>query len=167
MKNMNRNSILIVIVIVIEISLCSFAVNMVRLYELLKRTITTFGGFYYRHTDFEDATILLKEDTTVILSTDLTTVGVFTLGFDTISTITLNLYPEFVTEIYDYVRNGKLREARDTNDKLYRRIKDLVGDFTTTDWIEKFKYEFDKKTDIKVGGLRKPRITYDFFKKMY
>lgn len=141
--------------------------NMVRLCELMKRSITTFAGFYYRHTDIKEATILLKEDITVIMNTDVTLVGVLTLGFDAITTMTLNLYPEFVTEIYDYVLNGKLRDARDTNDKLYRRIKDLVGDLTTTDWIEKFKYEFDKKTDIKVGELRKPRITYDFFKKTY
>lgn len=143
---------------------------MVRMYDLLKRTITTFTGFYYRYTDIEVATILLKEDTTVIIDTDLIFLGVLTLGFDTISTITMHLYPEFITEIYDYVFTGKFREARDTTDKYYRRIKDMVGDYTkltTTDWVEKFKYEFDKKTDIKVGELRKPRITFDFFKRKY
>lgn len=133
----------------------------------MQRTVPNFVGTYYRYTDIEHATTLLKAGQYIILSTDTILTGVLTLGFDAISSITMNLYPENVTEIYDMVLNGKLREARDTNDKLYRRIKDVLGDETTADWVEVMKLEFNKKTDIKVGELRKPRITYDRYNKKY
>lgn len=137
------------------------------MHTLMQRTVPNFVGTYYRHNDIEHATCLLKEGHTIILGTDTTLVGVLTLGFDAISSITMNLYPETVTEIYEMVLNGKLREARDSNDKLYRRIKDVLGNETSVDWVELMKMEFNKKTGIKVGELRKPRITYDLYNKKY
>lgn len=140
--------------------------NTLRLYDLLKRNITNFDGIYYRDTNIELATDLLKEGYNIILSTDTILPGVLTLGFEAISSITFNLFPEQIIEIYNLILNGKLREARDLNDKLYRRIKDTIGN-VTTDRIEKFKIEFNKKVDFKVGETRKPRITYDWWNKKY
>jgi len=134
--------------------------NLLRLYELLQRVVPNFNGVYYRHTNIEAATNLLKEGHNIILSTDTILVGVLALGFETISSITLNLYPEQVTEIYEYVLNGKLREARETNDKLYHRIKGVVAQ-QTFDWVELLRKEFNKLTDFKVGGTRKPIITWN------
>jgi dihydrodipicolinate synthase/N-acetylneuraminate lyase len=134
--------------------------NLLRLFELLQRVVPNFDGIYYRHTNIETATNLLKEGHNIILSTDTILVGVLSLGFDAISSITLNLFPENVTEIYDLVLNGKLREARETNDKLYHRIKTVVAQ-QTLDWVELTKAEFNKITDIKVGGTRKPTITWN------
>ena len=138
--------------------------NLIRLYDLLHRTIPNFDGIYYRHTDIELATNLLKEGHNVILSTDTILVGVLSLGFDAISSISLNLFPENVTEIYDLVLNAKLREAREVNDKLYRRIKDVVTP-EENDWIKSMKLEFNKKVDFKIGEVRKPRVTVNWFNK--
>jgi len=140
--------------------------NILRLYDLLKRNVPSFDGIYYRHTDIELATNLLKEGYNIILSTDTILPGVLTLGFEAISSITLNLFPEQIIEIYNMILNGKLREARDLNDKLYRHIRDVLGN-VTTDWIEHLKIEFNKKVDFKVGEIRKPHITYDWWNKKY
>ncbi|XP_031634410.1 N-acetylneuraminate lyase B-like [Contarinia nasturtii] len=138
----------------------SVRLNLLRLYELLHSAIPNFDGIYYRHTNIEAATNLLKEGHNIILSTDTILVGVLTLGFETISSISLNLYPEHVTEIYEYVLNGKWREARETNDKLFHRIKGVVAQ-QTFDWVELLKREFNKMADFKVGETRKPTITWN------
>lgn len=133
--------------------------NLLHLYELLHRAIPNFNGIYYRHTNIEATTNLLKEGYNVIVCTDTILVGVLSLGFETISSITLNLYPENVIEIYDHALNGKWHEARETNDKLYHRIKSVVAQ-QSYDWIELTKAEFNKIVDFKVGGTRKPIITW-------
>jgi len=133
--------------------------NLLRLYELLKRTVTNFDGIYYRATNIEIATQILKENYNIILATDTILVGVLSLGFEAISSISLNLFPENLLEIYDLVLNGKLREARELNDKLFLRIKDIVTK-ESFDWVELFKREFNKRIDFKMGDVRKPRITW-------
>lgn len=137
---------------------------MIRLYDLLQRSIPNFDGIYYRHTDIEIATYLLKEGYNIILSTDTILVGVLSLGFDGISSIAMNLFPEIVTEIYDLVLNAKLREAREVNDKFYHRIREVVA-LQTQDWVGSMKLEFNKKADFKIGELRKPHITFDWWNK--
>lgn len=137
--------------------------NLLRMYELMKRDVPNFDGIYYRHTDIEVATNLLKEGHNIIVATDTCLLGVLALGFEAISSISSNLFAENVIEIYECVLNSKLREARELNDKLYRRIRDIVTP-DTNDWIERMKIEFNKKTDFKIGELRKPRITWNWWK---
>lgn len=139
-------------------------VNLVRLTELLQRAYPNYSGVYYRHTNIELANTLLKEGHNVILSTDTILSGVLTLGFETISAITLNIYPEHVIEIYDNILNSKYREAREKDDKLYRQIKDIVA-HKTQGWVELMKYEFNKKVDFKLGETRRPRTTYNYYMK--
>lgn len=133
--------------------------NLIRVNELIQRTITNWSGIYYRDTNIEVANDLLKQGGHIILTTDTILSGVLTLGFDAISSIAYNIFPENVTEIYDLVINTKLREASEINDKLYHRIKDILTG--TVDWIEVLKHELNKKVDFKVGELRKPRITWN------
>lgn len=144
----------------------SIKVNLIRVYDLLHRSVPNFDGIYYRHTNIELATYLLKENYNIILSTDTILVGVLSLGFEAISSIALNLFPENITEIYDLVLNAKLREAREVNDKLYRKIKDVVT-LEKTDWVESMKLEFNKKVDFKIGEVRKPRTTTNLWNKKY
>lgn len=136
--------------------------NLIRVYELIQRTVPNFVGIYYRHTNIEVANDLLKLGVNIILTTDTILSGVLTLGFDAISSIVYNIYPENVHEIYDLVLNTKLREATEINDKLYNRIKTILTG--TVDWIEVLKHELNKKVDFKVGELRKPRITWNVTK---
>jgi len=140
--------------------------DLLRLYDLLKRTVTNFDGIYYRYTNIELATKLLKENYNIILATDTILVGVLSLGFEAISSISLNLFPEDLLEIYNLVLNGKLREARELNDKLYIRIKEIVTT-ESLDWVELFKREFNKRTDFKIGDVRIPRITWTPWNRQY
>lgn len=139
-------------------------VNLLRLYELLDRAYPNYSGVYYRYTNLELATTLLKEGYNIILSTDTILSGALTLGFETISAITLNLYPEYVIEIYENIRSSKYREARESDDKLYRRIKEIVAG-KTYGWVEIMKTEFNKKVDFKIGETRRPRTTYNYYMK--
>lgn len=138
--------------------------NIIRAYDLLKRAIPNFDGIYYSHTNIELATNLLKEGYNIIINTDTILVGVLSLGFDAISSITINLYPENITEIYDLVINAKLREAREVYDKLYRRINDVIHT-QTHDWVESMKLEFNKNAGFIIGELRKPHITWNWWDK--
>lgn len=106
----------------------------------------------------------MKEGYNIILSTDTILSGALTLGFETISAITLNLYPEYVIEIYENIRSSKFREARESDDKLYRRIKEIVSG-KTYGWVEIMKTEFNKKVDFKIGETRRPRTTYNYYMK--
>lgn len=132
---------------------------MLRLNELLQRSVTNFSGFYYRHTNLEIAQDLLKDGVNVIIATDTILTGVLVLGFDAISSVILNLFPENILEIHNFILNSKLREARELNEKLYRRIKDVIHS-PTADWIEVMKLELNKKVDFKMGSLRKPHLTW-------
>lgn len=137
---------------------------MLRLYELLDRAYPNFSGVYYRHTNLELANTLLKEGYKIILSTDTILSGALILGFETISAITLNIFPEYVTEIYENVLNSKYREARENDEKLYRRIKDIVAN-KPYGWVELMKTEFNKKVDFKIGETRRPHTTYNYYMK--
>lgn len=133
----------------------------------MQKAVPNFTGTFYRHNDIEHAHNLLKEGHKIIMATDTILIGVLSLGFDAISSVSMNLFPENVTQIYEMVLNGKLREAADYNDKLYRRIKDVLGQETSVDWVGHMKLEFNKKSGINVGELRKPHITYDWYNKMH
>lgn len=138
--------------------------NLLRLVDLLERAYPNYSGVYYRHTNIELANALLKEGHHIILSTDTILTGVLTLGFETISAITLNIYPEHVTEIYEFIQNSKYREARERDEKLYRQIRDIIA-HKDQGWVELMKSEFNKKVDFKIGETRRPRTTYNQYMK--
>lgn len=134
------------------------------MHELIQRSVPNFSGLYYRHSNLEIAQDLLKEGLNIIICTDTILTGILSLGFDAISSIALNIFPENILEIYDLILNGKLRDARELNDKLYHRIKDVVGS-PTVDWIEVLKLELNKKLDINLSVLRKPHTTWNWGRK--
>lgn len=127
--------------------------------DLLQRSVPNFSGFFYRHTNIEQAYDLLKDGVNLIIATDTILPGILTLGFEAIASVALNVFPENTVEIYDLMLNGKIREARDANDKLQRRIKDISHNHLT-DPIEVMKLELNKKVDWKLGELRRPRLTW-------
>lgn len=134
--------------------------NLVRFHNLVLRSVNNYSGIYYRDTNIELVEDLLKFGAHLILSTDTILVGALALGVDAISSITLNVYPENIVEIYELILNNKLHEARELNNKLYLRIRDIVTD-PTIDWVELFKVEFNKRIDIKIGHVRRPQITFN------
>lgn len=127
--------------------------------RIVEKELPMFAGLYYAH-DYIDRVMLLKEKLpyyNYIISTGTSFEGYFTQGFEAISTIVMNVYPEMVKESYDYLKDFKLREAMMVRDKLYKRIFDTIRLDTDVDLVDIMKKEMNKT--LTVGPLRKPKTT--------
>jgi len=134
--------------------------DLVRFCELAEQHINTFCGIEYAHGDLAEGVTLLKQGRNVLLGCDTVLAGALTLGFDAAILTTLNIVPEFVINIYDYVFANKLREAQDAQVKLNHRVWEITnhGKF---DWLESMKTEFNKiNTVFQCGPWRKPTFFY-------
>lgn len=135
--------------------------NLLRFYELIEKSCPNFRGIFYRHSDIEMAYDLLKTGCHLIMCSDTLFTGLKSLGFDGFCSISLNLWPERVMEIYDYMCHWKLREAYEVHNKLCDCIREICNNkLTYCDWVEAFKLKFTKVVDFNVGGLRQPRCTW-------
>lgn len=136
---------------------------MWRLYDLAEKEIPTFGGIYFADSKFDHALETLRTDRTVILGSGQTVLGALTLGFVAISHPMINIFPEWFVELYDHVRNYRLKEAIVVQDKIFKRIRDT---FThDEDLIVKSKTVFNTlNLGFKVGATRKPVWTQSMFR---
>ena len=131
--------------------------SMTRFWDLVEREIQNFAGIYYAHHNLDEATTLLKQNRYVIYVADNTLIGALALGFDTIASTLLNICPEYLVEIYENIRNNKLREAMAAQEKLNKRILDIYR--PGFDWVQIWKNEMNKvHGDIKVNVTRKPHL---------
>lgn len=127
---------------------------------MLEKHCGTFCGIIYRCTDVEVAVDLLRDKHKVIVACDRALSGYMALGFDTFVCCTLNVVPQWITEIYDEMSHHKLYEARACQSKLTRRCKEIRnGD--TCGWIDTMKHEFNQiNQTIACGDVRMPQCTY-------
>lgn len=135
------------------------AVDLLRLLRLAEKELPMLAGLYYAH-DYIDRVMLLKEKLpyfNYIIGTGTSIEGHLVQGFEAISMIAMNLYPEMIKELYDRLKDFKLREAMLVRDKLVKRIFDTMRLDTDVDLVEIMKKEMSKT--LNMGPLRKPRTT--------
>ena len=93
----------------------------------IEKEIPTFAGFYWADDHIDKVTYLKHKlpDYHYIIGVGSTLMGFMSEGFDAISMTAMNLYPEMVKELYDYMMGYKLHEAYLLKEKLIKRIYDL------------------------------------------
>lgn len=134
-------------------------VCMTRCWELLTKAIPNFRGCLWGGDDITTAHNLLKDGCHIIMCHDTLLTGCKMLGFETFCCVTMNIWPERVKEIYDFMCTNKFREAYNTHTKLCDDIRGLLRN-QTCDFVEVFKLHCNKVCDINLGGVRKPQCTW-------
>lgn len=128
--------------------------------RLVERDIPMLAGLYYTH-DYIDRVMLLKEKLphfNYIIGTGTSIEGHLVQGFEAISMIAMNICPELIKDIYERLKEFKLREALMTRDKMVKRIFDTIRVDTDLDFVEIMKKETSKT--LNMGPLRKPKTTF-------
>lgn len=118
-------------------------VDMIRFYDMMERSMTTFCGIKYTCDKLEKACDLLKEGRNILMCGDKCFLGCCALGFDAFCLTAINIWPEMICEIYDCMLNCKFREARDIYWKMMRRIKEITLK-EKCDYTDKMRLEFNK-----------------------
>lgn len=128
---------------------------MWRLYDLAEKDISNFGGIYYADFNLDHAVDTWKADRTIILGVGKTFLGAQSLGFEALSVTAMNLYPDSFVELYEHIRNYRLKEAQVVQERIFKRIQEILTH--DEDYIVKMKAEFNKlNLGFKVGVTRKP-----------
>lgn len=134
---------------------------MYRFMKLMEKETQMFAGLYYAD-DRIDRVSFLKEklsDFHYIIGTGTSFMGYMAEGFDAISMTTMNLYPEMIKEMYDYMLNYKVNDAFLVKQKFIKRVVDLFRTDMHMDWLSMMKMEMDKIVPLKMGKTRKPQTT--------
>lgn len=130
---------------------------MPRFCELAEKEIPNFAGIQYVHTDLDEGIASLKQNRTIIWGMDTILLGALVHGFEAFALPFLNIVPETIVEVYEYVRNNKLNDAMSAQQKLNLGINDICK--RGGDWTFLLKKEFNKIVrDFKVGLTRKPNL---------
>lgn len=127
--------------------------------RLVEKELPMFAGLYYAH-DYMDRVMLLKEKMphyNYIIGTGTSMEGHLVQGFEAVSMIAMNICPDLVKDVYDRLREFKLREAMMSRDKMVKRIFDMMRLDTDVDLVETMKKEMNKT--LNMGPMRKPRTT--------
>lgn len=93
----------------------------------IEKEIPTFAGFYWADDHIDKVTYLKHKftDYHYIVGIGSTVMGFMTEGFDSISMTAMNIYPEILKELYEYMMGYKLHEAYLLREKMIKRIYDL------------------------------------------
>lgn len=123
--------------------------------DLAEKEIPSFCGLKYTNGNMEDGVACLKNGRTVFLGADTILTGAMSLGFDCAILTTLNLFPEYAIQIFEYMRTNKWQEARTVQNKMNKRIWEICP--RGADWVETMKTEFNRTSiAFKAGPCRKP-----------
>lgn len=131
---------------------------MPRFVDMITKYVKNFNGIFYGHTDIVMALELLKTNHHIIITHETLLLGLKTLGFDTFSFISMNIWPDRFKEIIDLLNNYKLREAIDVHTKLIDNFRNVFKN-QMFDYVDILKLKFNKIVDFTVGGVRKPFVT--------
>lgn len=130
-------------------------VYMPRFCDLAEKEIPNFCGLKYTSGNMEEGVACLKKGRCLFLGADTILTGALALGFDSAILTTLNMFPEYSIEIYEYMRNNKWHEAMTVQKKMNKKIWEICP--RGGDWVETMKTEFNKiNTTFKIGPCRKP-----------
>lgn len=131
---------------------------MPRFVDLVSKYVNNFSGILYGDTDIVVAQELLREGYHVIIAHETLLLGLKSLGFDTFSFISLNIWPDRYKEIIELLNNYKLREAIDIHYKLVDSLREIFKN-QMLDYVEILKLRLNKIVDFNLGGVRKPILT--------
>lgn len=91
-----------------------------------EKCISNFAGLKYTSGDLDGAIACLKLNRSVFLGCDTILVGALVQGFDSAIMTTLSIYPELANEIVTLLKCDKVSDARNVQQTLNRRIKDIL-----------------------------------------
>lgn len=102
-------------------------VNVAEFMEKAKKEIATFYGIKYTSGDLEKGVACLKHGQ-VFLGSDIVLAGALALGFTSTIMTTLNICPELSIKVAEFLKNGKVKEAREYQYKLNDEIADILSE---------------------------------------
>lgn len=129
---------------------------------MVEKEIPTFAGFYWADDHIDKLTFLKHKmpEYHYIVGVGSTMMGFMAEGFDAISMTAMNLYPEMMKELYEYMMNYKMHEAYMFKEKMTKKIYDMFQmNNQNMDWLMMMKMEMDKMHPWKMGPMRKPKMT--------
>lgn len=86
--------------------------------------------------------------------------GYLAEGFEAFSMTAMNVFPEMIKELYDYMMNNKYDQALIVKKKMTKRIYDMFRMDMDMDWMTVMKMEMEKMYPMmKMGPIRKPKMT--------
>lgn len=130
--------------------------------KLMEKETTMFAGLFWAD-DRIDKVVFLKEkmpDYLYIIAPGSSILGYMGEGFDAFSMTAMNIFPELIKQLYEYMLNYKLNDAYLLKKKLTKSIFDLWTYDSRMDWMTTMKLEMDKLYPFKMGPIRKPYITF-------
>lgn len=93
--------------------------------EIAQKKISSFAGVKYTSGDLEKGIQCLKYGQ-VFLGSDTILAGALVLGFESAIMTSLNIKPEMSIEIIKLIKNGKINEARDQQNKLNNFVESAL-----------------------------------------
>lgn len=124
-----------------EIYFMFLPVNMPRFLNLAEKEIKNFVGLKYTSGDLEQGSACLKPGRSVFLGADTILCAAAAAGFESSIMTTLNFCPELSLDILKYMRENRLQEARQAQEKLTKRVQTVLE---KGEWVPAMKIEFNK-----------------------
>lgn len=130
----------------------------------MEKEIKTFTGIFYASDKIDLITMLKlkKPDFLYIIGMMTSMMGFMMEGFEAFSMTGMNLYPEMMKELYEHLKEFRMREALMLKDKMTKHIIDMFRmdmEFYM-DFVTLMKMEMDKLfTTMRMGPVRKPKMT--------
>ncbi|XP_058833551.1 N-acetylneuraminate lyase B-like [Topomyia yanbarensis] len=133
-------------------------VNMPSFLDMAENVIPNFRGIKYTSGELDQGSCCLKTGRTIFLGADSILCPAVAAGFDSFIMTTLNICPELSIKIIEDMRDGKVEEARKTQQQLNGKIADILQH---GDWVSAMKKAFNESCDLNLGKTRAP-LNYDF-----
>lgn len=137
-------------------------VDLYKFVDVMSKEVPTFCGIYYADGNI-DKIVYLKEkkpDYLYIIGMYTSMAGYMMEGFNAFSMVGMNLYPEMLKEMYDYLKEYKMHEAYALKEKYTKKFYDHFHGNMPMDYIYMMKQEMDKMyTTMKMGMVRKPNMS--------
>lgn len=137
-------------------------VSMYYFMELVTKEVPTYAGIFYAG-DNIDQIAYVKEKMpsyTYIVAMGTSLMAYMAEGFEAYSMTAMNLYPESIKEVYDYMIGYKLNEAYVATKKMSKLVYDMYNINLDLDYVTVMKAEMNKLYPaMKMGPTRKPKTT--------
>lgn len=135
---------------------------MYRFITMMEKDVKMFTGLFWAD-DNIDKVVYLKEkmpELQYIIGMGTSMMGFMAEGFEAFSMTAMNLYPEMIKEIYDYMIGYKMNEAIIVKKKMIKRVYEMFRMDMDMDFMTIMKMEMDKIfPTMKMGPTRKPKMT--------
>lgn len=135
---------------------------MYRFMYMLEKEVPTFVGLFWADDNIDKIAFLKEKMPTYnyIIGMGTSMMGFMAEGFEAFSMTAMNLYPEMIKEMYDYMLDFKMNEAFVVKKKMTKRVYDMFTMDRDLDFITVMKMEFEKLyPTLKMGPTRKPKMT--------